>query len=1140
MLMPWISKRLSPCLLALVVSSMAFAWLGRPVSAQAPIPEGRAPDSEQAEFFESTIRPLLADNCHACHSGRVDPAFGGLRLDSREGLLAGGDSGPAVVPGHPAESALVQRLHGRPMLMPPTGPLGGDEIEALTRWVAMGAPWPEATVTAAGTDPPDPSAPFDLPERRRTHWAWHPVQASGPPAVDDAWPATPVDRFILAALDEAGLAPAPDADRAALIRRLSFDLRGLPPTPAEIARFAGDDSPAAYAGLVDRYLASSQFGERWARHWMDLFRYSESHGSEGDPDIPFAWRYRDYLIRAFNRDVPYDRLIREHLAGDLLPEPRLAPDGRTNESMIGPANFRLVEHGYQPVDPWEDRVKWTDNQVDVASKAFLGLTVSCARCHDHKFDAISQKDYYSFFGTLYGARPTMRAVDSQAVLETNRDALAALKTDIRGLLADAWSAAAESVGEELLAALEPEAGDSDDAEDAARAENVDERGAPPVRDPESGGVLAAWQALARVDAADFPRAWSDLRAHWDAKIPERERFNAEHFEPMWDLRGPDYAEMVGHGTGRTEAPSRPGEFAIERRGDLLLNGIYPGGAYTHLLSTKHPGVIQTPSFKIDSDFISFRVLGGDLSFVQLIIENYSVPRGGIYHLRYSPKTDAMSWVQWDTKFWKGFTAYIEFATQDDATRFQLDPQDSSLRNRPTRRGDGRSFIGAGRIVFHDEKRTPRETVVPVRSLLGGDAENAPLAAPTSREELAALIGRRAEEAVAAWRDDRLTEQEAVFLDELVRADLLPRSLEELVELRAPVAEYRLLERDVPVARRVPGVIDEAAPDQPLLVRGSHRNLGEVVPRGFLTALDNRPYSEPGLVRLRLAEAITAPDNPLTARVAVNRVWRHLFGYGIVRTVDNVGRLGDPPSHPALLDHLAAGFADDGYSIKRLVRRLVLSRAYRMSSQASARAAEIDPSNRLLQHANLRRLDAEAIRDAMLSISGRLDPTLYGPSVPVHYAERRGLTEGDPDNGPVDGAGRRSIYQEIRRNAHNPFLEVFDLPKPATTRGQRDTTNVPAQSLALLNSPFVIGQAAEWGRRLAEGEAASVDGRIGHMFVKTLARPPTAAERARVADYLNAAVAAERGVDRSLLLYDPAIWQDVAHSLFNLKEFIFVP
>ena len=1138
--MPSISKRLSLCLVALVASAAAFAWPGRPVSAQVPASSAgpESPAAEPAEFFESTIRPLLADNCHACHSSRVDTPFGGLRLDSRAGLLAGGDSGPAIVPGRPAESALVQRLHGRPVLMPPTGPLGDDEIAALTRWVALGAPWPAAAATA-GADPPDPSAPFDLPARRRTHWAWQPVQAGEPPAVDDAWPATPVDRFILAALDEAGLAPAPDADRAALTRRLSFDLRGLPPTPAEIARFAGDDSPSAYADLVDHYLDSSHFGERWARHWMDLFRYSESHGSEGDPDIPFAWRYRDYLIRAFNDDVPYDRLIREHLAGDLLPDPRLAADGRTNESIIGPANFRLIEHGFQPVDPWEDRVKWIDNQVDVASKAFLGLTVSCARCHDHKFDAISQKDYYSFFGTLYGARPTMRAVDSQAVLETNRDALAALKTDIRGRLAEAWSASAESLDAELLAALEPEAGESGGAEDAAGAESVNETDAGPAPDPESGSVLGAWQALAEVDAADFPRAWGELRAHWDAALPDRERFNAEHFEPQWDLRGSDYADMIGHGTGRTAAPSKPGEFAIERRGDLLLNGIYPGGAYTHLLSTKHPGVIQTPSFEIDSDFISFRVLGGDLSFVNLIIENYSVPRGGIYHLRHSPKSDEMAWVQWDTEFWKGFTAYIEFATQDDATRFQLDPEDSQLRHRPTRRGDGRSFIGTSRIVFHDAKRTPKETVVPILSLLGGEAEDAAPAAPASREELAALIARRAGEAVSAWRDDRLTEQQAVFLDELVRADLLSRSLEELVELRAPVAEYRLLERDVPVARRVPGVIDEAAPDQPLLVRGSHRNLGDAVPRAFLTALDNRPYPEPGLVRLRLAEAVTAPGNPLTARVAVNRVWRYLFGYGIVRTVDNFGRLGEPPSHPELLDHLAARFVDDGYSIKRLVRRLALSRAYRMSSQGSARAAEIDPSNRLLQHANLRRLDAEAIRDAMLSISGRFDPTMYGPSVRVHYAARRGLTEGDPNNGPVDGDGRRSIYQEIRRNAHNPFLEVFDLPKPATTRGQRDTTNVPAQSLALLNSPFVVGQAAEWGRRLAEGEAASVDGRIAHMFVKVLARPPSAAERARVADYLNA-VAAERGVDPSLLLYDAAVWQDVAHSLFNLKEFIFIP
>ncbi len=1102
------------------------AQLGLTVALVAGVRAGAqpaGPSPEQIEFFETEIRPLLVEQCFQCHGAALEMPFGGLRLDSRDGLLAGGDSGPAVVPGDPHASPLVQRVQGRPVLMPPTGALEPSKVESLIAWVEMGAPWPEDATVAAGT--PDPSEPFDLEKRRRSHWAWQPVASGEPPAVgDEAWPRGAVDRFILARLEAEGLEPAPPVDRRTLIRRLSFDLRGLPPTPAEIARFVGDPSPGAYANLVERYLASPHFGERWARHWMDLFRYSESHGSEGDPDIPLAWRYRDYLIRAFNGDVAHDQLIREHVAGDLLPAPRLDADERTNESILGTGHFRLVEHGYQPVDPWEDRVKWADNQVDVVSKAFMGLTVSCARCHDHKFDAISQKDYYSLFGTLYGARPTQRAIDAPARLETNRDALAALKGDIRDGLADAWLEAAETVGARLVEAVDRPPVESEGAA-PARSDRPADR---------DGSALAAWRELAAVDDADLPRAWEELRARWEADLAERERFNREHFQVAWDLAGADYAATVGHGVGRPEAPSPPGEFAIERRGDRLLNGIYPGGAYTHLLSSKHAGVIQTPRFTIDSDYISLRVLGGDLSFANLIIENYAVPRGGIYHLRYSPKQDRMTWAQWDATFWKGFTAYIEFATQDDVTQFTLDPEDGRQTNRPVRRRDGRSSMGVGQVVFHDEAETPRDTDLPVLHLLAG----AGAAQPDSLDALAALVGRRVREVVSRWRGGALTETEAAFLDEFVRADLLPRSLEELVALRAPAARYRLLERDVPVARRAPGVVEEAAPDQPLLVRGNHKNLGEAVPRAFLTALDAQPYSDPGLVRLRLADAITAPDNPLTARVAVNRVWRHLFGYGLVRTVDNFGRLGDAPTHPALLDHLAAEFAGDGYSVKELVRRVVSTAAYRMSSQGSPEALAADPSNRLLQHANLRRLDAEAIRDSILSVSGRLDPTMYGPSVPVHYAARHGLTEGDPNNGPVDGDGRRSIYQEIRRNAHNPFLDVFDLPRPATTRGQRDVTNVPAQSLTMLNSPFVIGQAAEWGRRLADGEAGSIESRIDHMFLKALTRRPSDAERARIAAYLDT-VAAERGSAPHLLLYDPRVWQDVAHSLFNLKEYLFI-
>ena len=1095
--------------MALVASASVLV-----VTAQQPVIE-HSPTAEQIEFFEGRVRPVLAEKCFQCHSSRTSTPFGGLRLDSRQGLLTGGDSGPAVVPGQSADSAIVQRVQGRPVLMPPTGRLDDDEITALIQWVDMGVPWPVAT---ASDDVPDPSAPFDLPQRKQQHWAWQPVQVVEPPTANDSsWSGTAVDRFIHAALEQQSLTPAPAADPRALIRRLSFDLRGLPPTPAEVARFVSDASPEAYVDLVDRYLASPRFGERWARHWMDLFRYSESHGSEGDPDIPLAWRYRDYLIRAFNADVSYDQLIREHLAGDLLPAPRLNSDLQLNESVIGTGHFRLVEHGYQPVDPWEDRVKWTDNQVDVVSKAFMGLTVSCARCHDHKFDAISQKDYYSLFGTLYGARPTQRAIDAPSVLTKNKEELASLKKQVRAKLADVWvnstTAANEALLEQARVTIEPE------------SETFNSTG---IRS--DGTLVEALRELGQ--ASDFTATWNELQRYWETEVETRQAFNNEHFDVAWDLSGFDYEATVGHGVGRPDVPSAPGEFSIERRGDLLLGGIYPGGAYTHLLSTKHGGVIQTPRFQIDTDHISLRVLGGDLSFAQLIIENYAVPRGGIYHLRYSPKADRMTWAQWDTTFWKGFTAYIEFATQEDVTRFQFDSEDTSLTNRPTRRGDGRSFIGASQVVFHETDETPRDTVLPVLHMFEG-------AIPTSLDELTRQLSEQLKGVVEAWRDGRLSEQQAVFLDEFVRADLLPRRLEDLVGLRSLVAEYRLLERDVPVARRAPGVVEESAPDQPLLVRGSHKTLGDVVPRGYLTAVSNERYPDPAQVRLHLAEAVTASDNPLTSRVAVNRIWRHLFGYGLVRTVDNFGRLGDSPSHPELLDYLADGFVNDNYSVKRLIRRLVLTKTYQLSSSVSPESTEIDPLNRFLQHANLRRLDAEAIRDAVLSISGRLDTTMYGPSVPVHYAARRGLTEGDPDNGPVDGDGRRSIYQEIRRNAHNPFLEVFDLPKPATTRGQRDATNVPAQSLALLNSPFVIGQAAEWGQRLAAGEATSVDNRITHMFLKALTREPTDEELTRVTEYVRA-VATDHETSPDLLMYGAHVWQDVAHSLFNLKEFIFIP
>ena len=1070
-------------------------------AAPAASPPAATPTAEQIAFFERRVRPLLAEHCHQCHSAKAKPLFAKLQLDSASGLASGSEAGPVVVSGKPNESRLIQAVRGELVQMPPTGKLADRQIAALAEWVEMGAPWPaEEAPVAVG-----PEAAFDLEARRKSHWAWQPVRHVSPPAVRNRdWPLNEADRFVLRKLEEKGLTPAPDADGHTLLRRLSTALTGLPPTPEDIASFVGDQTPGAYDRLVGRLLASPRFGERWARHWMDLVRYTESHGSEGDPDVPFAWRYRDYVIRAFNQDIPYDQLLREHIAGDLLSAPRWSADGKTNESMLGPAHFRMVEHAFQPVEPWEDRIKWTDNQIDVFSKAFQGLTVSCARCHDHKFDAISQKDYYSLFGTFYGARPIQATIDNPKHLKVHSEEMAALKRKIQNELADVWVAAARLLEVRLTY-----------AQDTAVKEALEEAAC----DEES--PLAAWVDLRRSEPDDLAAGWRRLQKHWDRELTERKTFNEVTFDQVMRPGGDDYGAWLRHGVGMPESPAGPGEFFVQPEGDRVVSGVYPSGVYTHLLTPKHNGILQSPRFRIEHDSMSFRVLGGNVSAVQLIIENYAVPRGGIYGQRFDTAEDEMRWVRWDTTYWKGFTAYLEFATDGDYTHRKTKPAPSP---------DGRSYFGADRVVFHNNDEQPKRVVVPITHLLRSQA-------PLSREDLAGRFGTVLAEAVEAWREGTLSETQAAYLDFFVRRNLLPTSLGELVGLQPLVAEYRRLEAEVPAARRAPGLLEESAPDQPLLIRGNYKNPGEQVPRKFLMALGGKPFDDPGTVRLRLAEQVANPVNPLTARVAVNRIWQHLFGYGIVRTVDNFGKLGARPSHPALLDYLAERFVEEGWSVKKMIRYLAASRAYRMSSAASEQALAMDPENRLLQHANIRRMEAEEIRDAVLAVSGELKRAMFGPSVTAYYAHETGQAKGDKKKGPLHGEGRRSVYLEIRRNLTNPFLEVFDAPKPSTTRGQRDVTNVPAQSLTLMNSPFVIEQARKWSERLA-GDGAGSRERIEEMFAKALGRAaaPDEVDKART---FVARLAAEHDVPADEVSGNRQVWQDFAQALFNFKEFIYI-
>ena len=1020
-----------------------------------------AAQGQENELFEKEIRPLFAHNCVTCHSGGKT-AFAGLRLDSKANAMRGSDAGPVIVPGKPAESKLLKAVRGElPFRMPPSGPLKPAQIEALAKWIEVGAPWPEDAAAYS------PAAAFDLEARKRAHWAWQPVRVIAPPQVQNTrWPLNPVDRFLLAKLEEKGLQPAPPADKGALLRRISFDLTGLPPSPADLERFENDRAPDAYEKVVDRLLDSPRYGERMARRWMDLIRYSESHGSEGDPDVPEAWRYRDYLIRSFNQDVPYDQLIREHLAGDLLPHPRLNAREGLNESLIGTAHFRMVEHGFQPVDPWEDRVKWTDNQIDVVSKAFQGMTISCARCHDHKFDAISQKDFYALFGIFYGARPTQVEIDAPAILHRNWDPLVRLKGEIRRRLAEQWRGDADGIAK---ASLDP--------------------GLLEVIRCDRSSPLYPLAALRNsVDTGEW-------LADWRAELDRRRTWNTTHFRKVWDLASTDYDSWIREGVGAPKHPSPAGEFAVEPQGSRVVKAIFPAGVYSGLLSRKHGAVISSPRFKIETDYISFRMMGGNYGTAQLIIEDYAVPRGGIYNHRYSPERSRMGWVQWDTTFWKGFTAYIEFATREELTHFTSG--DSCAET------DGRSWFGASQIVFHDQKVTPEEESIAARAVLDCPADG-----------FAPCLQSRLSQSVEAWARGATTDAQAALLDYCLKNGLLANTVDRLPKL---AAEYRRLENDVPVPRRAPGVLQEASPDQPLLVRGDLKNPGPPVPRRYLAALGGGRFDDPMRVRLRLAEAIVDPANPLTARVAVNRLWQYTFRRGIVRTVDNFGKLGNKPTHPELLDWLAGRFVEEGWSIKKMLRLLVTSQAYRMSSTPRAEARAADPANDWFHHMPLRRLEAEELRDAILSVSGRLDLRMYGPSVPVYYAHATGQTKGDRPKGPLDGDGRRSIYLEVRRNAVNPFLEVFDEYKPATTRGQRDVTNVPAQSLALMNSDFVLGQSEK-----CAADLRSVADPVETLYLRALGRKPSAREAERARAY-----AAESSL------------ASLVQAVFDTKEFLYV-
>ncbi|MBC8356494.1 MAG: PSD1 domain-containing protein [Planctomycetes bacterium] len=1238
-------------------------------------------DASAIEFFEKEIRPLLSQRCYECHSAKSKELGGNLRLDSRQAAVAGGDTGPAIVLNKPDESLLIDAInYGEVYQMPPKSKLPSKEIAALTKWVSMGAPWPKEDLAPAGH-----LEAFDLKGRKQAHWCWQPLRDPRLPLVKDRdWAQQPLDSFILARLEEAELSPAAPASKRTLIRRAYFDLIGLPPSPIEVDTFLSDQSPQAFEKVIDHLLDSPHFGERWARHWMDLMRYAETYGHEFDYTIPHAYRYRDYLIRAFNADVPYDRFVTEHIAGDLL-EPRRHPTDGSNESVIGTSSWWLGEATHAPVDVLGDEAGRIDNQIDVFSKTFLGLTIACARCHDHKFDAISTKDYYAMAGFLQSSRRHESVLDPGGKIAAATKQLTSLKRQGDAIVQSAYAnkdASGDMFARYLLATREVLFGEPKQdvpSEDAAEivfedfeseqysgwtatgtafgsgpqskattpgyqgdigaqgerwvnshnmrdSDNVargdghvgtltsnvftierstikflvgggnhkdktcidllvdgkvvrsqtgfnqnkmrpaqfdvaDLVGKPArirVVDQQKGGWgnigidhivfsnsgqshrrsikevagefgvdakrLTRWvtaisndavkvrshplYAWTRVAESFNEKDFTSLRSALDNEAESRTNFE-KRYPPLTEFEDFDEWFVTGHAFG-TE-PTESGEWNANAPEAVRL---LPAVANSGRISNRMHGTLRSPTFTLEHPNIYYRVRGEGVK-IRLVLDGYFMDtnngllfKGFTFDVN-SPDTFTWHHQAQDVGRYLGHRGYIEI----------LDYGDGSVE--------------IDEIRFSNEGKPPETLSSVAARVLSSDAN--------SIEELADAFGSIWQGVIASGttaRDHTFgTSKDLVALWNWVASnDLLP--------VDAPVAEKlaathgAMQNVSLSAGGRVLSLTEGTGEDQRIYVRGNHRALGKVAPRQFLEALVREPSKlNEGSGRLQLARQITDPSNPMTARVMVNRVWHHLTGRGIVASTDNFGVLGYEPTHPELLDHLASGFIREGWSIKRLLKQITRSSTYQMASTPNEHGDSADPQNLLLHRSRIRRLQGEAIRDSILTVSGRLDRTAFGPSVPIHitsFMQGRGRPK---NSGPLDGNGRRSLYIEVRRNFLSPMMLAFDSPIPFNAVGRRNASNVPSQALFMMNDPFVVEQAKLWAQRVVSKDVTT-QARINAVYLAAFSRPPTDQEVAEGIAFLKQQ-AASLGLTGERAIYDERVWADYCHVLMNVKEFVFL-
>ena len=871
-----------------------------------------------ADFFEARVRPLLAEKCFACHT---QTRMGGLEMVSREALLRGGQSGPAVEPRAPERSLLIRAVrydHER-LRMPPTERLTDEEVAVLTKWVDDGAVWPDSAQVAAETD----DGGFAITDQHWAFWSFRPVERSGLPLGQGA----PIDRFVNAALREAGIARAPRADRRTLARRVFYDLLGLPPSPDEMEELLAAESPDAFATLVDRLLASPRYGERWGRHWLDVARYSDDRlNSTQDEAYPNAWRYRDWVIQAFNDDMPFDLFVKAQMAADQL---SLEEMGAWSREDLIPG---LGMFGLSP--------KFQDDRIDVTGRGFLALTIGCAQCHDHKFDPIPTEDYYALLGVFNSSEVREYPLAPDAVVKSYREGKERLEQAEQRL-----EAFLETQSEQLVDAL------------AARTAVY---------------VLAAWQVAGPAGAT----------------VAEAAAENGLDEETLqrW------FAYLEGW----------PKQHPLLDRWKQLVSDAGPAAGI--------------------EDFAA----GIQAKVLALIAEKKRIDRENDIRLR----------------------------------------GDHSGRN--IRRT---ALLALPRDDFY----------------LWND-----VASPNSRD-----LPAPAKSGILYYRGAALERfLSGVWQEHVSRAR---REVERLEADLPPKYPYLHALAD-----------KSTVANEHVHIRGSADNLGDEVPRRFLRILSSGEPAvfKAGSGRLDLARAIASPGNPLTARVIVNRVWLHHFGRGIVGTPSNFGMMGERPSHPRLLDYLAARFMDGGWSIKALHREILLTEAYQRAAADIPASRAADPENRLLWRANRRRLDAESMLDSMLYLAGRLHLEAGGP----------------PRQWDEETKQPRTVYGFVSRRRLDVRLGLFDFPNPNRTSPRRFGTNTPLQGLFFLNSPLLMEQASALAERLSAEAGPDDARRIRRGYRLVFGRLPTEAELA---------------LNREFVAGSQDAWPRLVQAWFSSNEFRYV-